>query len=371
MTLSVSKPGMPHPITETPGVRPVKTKDPVMGKLPGFADLADEPRLMNHLAQTNPTRWGNLPFTTLRQAAGAALQPFRTAGKNLGRFLIAGGATAACFAGAAWMTSRLVDVQLMRAAEKAAQELNPPAEVTPPVEAPETTGSITRISKEEAIVLLEAQLVTVPGGTFMMGSETGDEDERPAHSVTILDGWQVAKYEMSQKIYAGLTGTNPAKKYGAYSFVGDDLPAVGMGPQDAASACQAAGMELPSEELWEYIARHGNSQFEYPTDDGTNKPEFINTGGKLKPVTWGLPGPFGVFNLGGNALEWTSSNYTSYVSGILWLGEYDFVLRGGGYDSNNQIYTRAAKRFVSSASSPRFGLRCVRPGLYQDTTLYF
>lgn len=380
MTSPVLKSGRPHPIAETPGVSPVKTKDPVMGKLPGFEGLADEPRLMGHLAKTNPARWGNLPFTTFRQAAGAALRPFTTASKNLGRFLIAGGATVACFAGAAWMSLRLEDVQAQRAAEAAKEkELASIAEEQTRIAEQRERLSVTPISKEEAISLLEAEMVTVPGGTFKMGSETNDDDERPVHSVTIPGTWQVAKYEMSQKIYAGLTGTNPAKQFSGGFFkygwgyvtygegiVGDEKPAVGMTQQEAASACYAAGMVLPSEELWEYLARNGDKQFEYPTDDGTAftdpnhfKEGFINLSRSAEAVTWGRPGPFGLHNLGGNVEEWTSSKYLSYVGGSPLRDTVYFVTRGGNY-TNGYLGVRASNRGHLVERNDVIGLRCVR-----------
>jgi formylglycine-generating enzyme required for sulfatase activity len=44
-------------------------------------------------------------------------------------------------------------------------------------------------------------LVYVPGGTFPMGSEDGDSDERPIHNVT-LDGFWLDQTEVTNAQYA-------------------------------------------------------------------------------------------------------------------------------------------------------------------------
>ena len=44
------------------------------------------------------------------------------------------------------------------------------------------------------------KFIDVPGGTFMMGSEDGDDDERPVHAVT-LDSFKISKYEVTADQY--------------------------------------------------------------------------------------------------------------------------------------------------------------------------
>ena len=66
-------------------------------------------------------------------------------------------------------------------------------------------------------------MVYVNGGTFMMGctSEQGgdcDDDEKPAHSVTLSGHYYMGQYEVTQGLWKAVMGNNPSK------FKGDKLP---------------------------------------------------------------------------------------------------------------------------------------------------
>lgn len=54
------------------------------------------------------------------------------------------------------------------------------------------------------------EMVQVPGGSFMMGSENGEDDEKPVHQVTV-SGFLMDRYEVTQKSYESLMGKNPSK----------------------------------------------------------------------------------------------------------------------------------------------------------------
>jgi formylglycine-generating enzyme required for sulfatase activity len=74
--------------------------------------------------------------------------------------------------------------------------------------------------KEQAEILLEADcevlppplepvMVFVKGGTFPMGSNEGESDEKPVHMVTVGD-FYMGKYEVTQAQYQAMMGTNPS-----------------------------------------------------------------------------------------------------------------------------------------------------------------
>ncbi|MHC4642307.1 MAG: formylglycine-generating enzyme family protein, partial [Planctomycetota bacterium] len=56
-----------------------------------------------------------------------------------------------------------------------------------------------RAMKESRIKISETefQLVTIPPGTFTMGSDSGDGDERPAHKVTVDYSFDIGKTEVT------------------------------------------------------------------------------------------------------------------------------------------------------------------------------
>src|SRR5437773_7155888 len=57
--------------------------------------------------------------------------------------------------------------------------------------------------------------VLIPAGTFKMGSDTGDADERPVHQVTISKAFYLGKYEVTQGQWQAVMGTNPSAFAGA------------------------------------------------------------------------------------------------------------------------------------------------------------
>src|SRR6185295_17532698 len=54
------------------------------------------------------------------------------------------------------------------------------------------------------------EFVLMPAGTFKMGSDTGDSDERPLHQVTISKAFYLGKYEVTQGQWQAVMGTNPS-----------------------------------------------------------------------------------------------------------------------------------------------------------------
>jgi len=59
--------------------------------------------------------------------------------------------------------------------------------------------------------LEKTELVLVPGGTFMMGSNDLDAygDEKVIHSVT-LQPFAIGKYPVTQELWEAVMGTNPS-----------------------------------------------------------------------------------------------------------------------------------------------------------------
>ena len=51
-------------------------------------------------------------------------------------------------------------------------------------------------------------MVAIPPGTFVMGSNDGEDDERPAHPVTLTKPFWIGKYEVTQAQYPAVTAKN-------------------------------------------------------------------------------------------------------------------------------------------------------------------
>ena len=58
------------------------------------------------------------------------------------------------------------------------------------------------------------EMASVTGGTFSMGSTSGDSDEEPVHTVTVSN-FYIGKYEVTQGQYEEVMGTNPSEFSGS------------------------------------------------------------------------------------------------------------------------------------------------------------
>jgi formylglycine-generating enzyme required for sulfatase activity len=196
-------------------------------------------------------------------------------------------------------------------------------------------------------------MVHVPGGTFKMGSDGGDQYEKPAHEVTVAP-FYIDKFEVTCEEYQRFVD---AKKYpapagwrnGNYPEGSARLP-VEVSWREANAYAKWAGKRLPTEKEWEFAARGTDGRL-YPWGNEW-KAEAVNakgTGpGRLTEVGLRPAGasPFGAFDMAGNAWEWTADSIHSYEGGKItedsWptsKRESQKVIRGGGYLSNLQQAT--------------------------------
>ena len=152
-------------------------------------------------------------------------------------------------------------------------------------------------------------------------------------------------------------------------FNGDEQPIIGMSWYEAAAYAAWRGMRLPTEAEWEYAARGMNNLFypwgnEFVADNivynGNSDSQTAPVGSRYGGASW-----VGAYDLGGNAWEWTLSQYIDYPyvaddEREALEGYALRVLRGGSwrYDLD---YARAAFRFIANPDHRGldFGFRLV------------
>jgi formylglycine-generating enzyme required for sulfatase activity len=148
--------------------------------------------------------------------------------------------------------------------------------------------------------------VWIPPGTFRMGCSPGDnecnDDEKPAHSVTISKGFWMGQTPVTQAAYQRVTGANPS------DFHGDRLPVENVTWEEAAAYCTAVGMRLPTEAEWEYAARAGSTASRYGDVDAIawytgNSRYQMHEVGQKQPNAWNL------YDMLGNVWQWTADWY--------------------------------------------------------------
>ena len=155
-------------------------------------------------------------------------------------------------------------------------------------------------------------MAAIPAGCFQMGSGQGDSDERPVHKVCIST-FQMGKYEVRQKNFQAVMGTNPSQHVGA------DLPVDSLTWDEASDYCKQIGMRLPTEAEWEYAARAGTTTpFYWGATVSGKEANFCDSACELNireprvtdgfkhtaPVGSFPPNSFGLYDMAGNVSEW-------------------------------------------------------------------
>lgn len=211
------------------------------------------------------------------------------------------------------------------------------------------SGAKDKVEVEIDPALVEmVQMVPVAGGRFNMGTADGEDDEFPAHSVSV-DSFNMSTMEVTQELYKRIMGKNPSY------FVGEKLPVEKVSWLDAIIFCNklsiemgkrpcysqnantdtdswsganniscnynANGYRLPTEAEWEFAARGGknNDTFLYSGSATIDEVAWYegNSDGETHEVATKAPNSLGLYDMSGNVWEWCWDNYsaTFYVNG--------------------------------------------------------
>ncbi len=257
-------------------------------------------------------------------------------------------------------------------------------------------------------------MAVVEGGKFFMGSDTGEDNEKPAHNVT-LSPFCMDLTEVTVEAYKGCSDKGECKRawavvdwpdietrdkkiYTPLCNINDPEgkakhPVNCVDWQMAVTYCEAQGKRLPTEAEWEFAARGPDGRV-YPWGDETPDETRLNACGKecmdwgkkvAEPVKAMYPGDdkfphtapvgsfpkgasrYGLLDVVGNVWEWTAD----------WDGEYtadavtdpkgpskgeDRVVRGGAWNGAFPTWVRPSFRysFPPETKSHAVGFRCAK-----------
>jgi formylglycine-generating enzyme required for sulfatase activity len=160
---------------------------------------------------------------------------------------------------------------------------------------------------------IQIEFVYIPPGEFIMGSTRGGADQKPAHKVTIGQGFWMGKTEVTQAQWESVIGTNPS-----YFKDCPQCPVEMVSWDDVQSFISRLNAQndgfkyrLPSEAEWEYATRTG-TQDDYIDNLNLMAVYRSNSDSKTHPVATKQPNNYGLYDMYGNVWEWCED----------WFGDY-------------------------------------------------
>ena len=246
------------------------------------------------------------------------------------------------------------------------------------------------LSAVVAMPAAAAELIAIPGGTFVMGDSAGEPDEKP-RQVTVAP-FRIMRHEVTNREFAAFVAatryrTDSERSGSGYVWTDrwrpvagadwrqpdgpdspiqqrPDHPVVQVSAHDATEYCRWMGLRLPDEAEWEFAAR-GTDGRRYPwggappESAGIRRANFGTVaccaaddgdGYRTTAPVGRFPAgasPFGVLDMAGNVWEWTADGFPGRPDEV--------ALRGGGW-GNNPYCLRVSYRH---GNPPDIGLHMV------------
>ncbi len=257
--------------------------------------------------------------------------------------------------------------------------------MAPPSDIPGKTESINPSNSEIGFRDCDRcpLMVEIPPGSFSMGYEKGDPDEKPVRTVNIDYGFAVSTYEITFDewdacLQDGGCGRHSPKDMG---WGRGNQPVIFVSWLDAQTYARwlsdktGKNYRLLTEAEWEYAAKGGSATL-YPwgvTYDGS-KANYGNLKKRTMPVGSYDANGFGLYDVVGNVWEWVTDCYDknaytthqTYPNAFLETSETcRRVVRGGSWnvdlsDGYDLLRTSIRWRGKSNGRYNHFGFRVAR-----------
>ena len=249
---------------------------------------------------------------------------------------------------------------------------------SPPVESVDAPAAADTASASKEAPLPD-EMVLIPAGTFIRGTDTGGFDEQPIREI-FLDAYRIDRYEVTNHhyaLFAAATGHRKAGPPARYAknvgkMRGPNQPAVYVSWEDAKAYCEWKGKRLPTEAEWEKAMRGSDGRL-WPWGNadqpaGANWAR-VDDGHDVAAVVGAFRSdvsPYGVVDGAGNVMEWVEDWYSeSYFKESADRnppspenGVYR-VLRGAGYTTTGSDFRITSRsKMVPDFRDETIGFRC-------------
>ena len=226
------------------------------------------------------------------------------------------------------------------------------------------------------------EMIEIPAGKFVMGTNERLSDEGPEHTIYqedfLIDKFEVTNAQYKKFIDATDRGSPSHFRNRTYPEGKVDHPVTFVDWYDAKEYCEWVGKRLPTDKEWEKAAR-GTDGRTYPWGnefkrENANMPlrwESLGQFGDTMPIGMFPEGvsPYGVHDMTGNVWEWTASWYKAYPQNKTFsesYGERYKTLKGGSWFDcsfykcgiSAPVYNRAF--FAKKVKNDTFGFRCAK-----------
>jgi len=226
---------------------------------------------------------------------------------------------------------------------------------------------------------IQEEMVTIPAGSFIRGTEKGGFDEQPQRAIHV-DAFDIDRHEVTNHYYQQFVVATGHRKPGMPAryakssgrMRGINQPVVYVSWEDADAYCRWKGKRLPTEAEWEKAMRGSDGRL-WPWGneehaDGANWAR-VNDGYEVSAPVGNFQSdksPYGVMDGAGNVMEWVGDWYqeTYYKDSpernppSPEHGIYR-VLRGGGYTTTGaDIRITSRSKMMPDFRDETIGFRC-------------
>lgn len=253
------------------------------------------------------------------------------------------------------------------------------------------------------------ELVLVEGGEFNMGSNYGEIDEEPIHSV-VVNNFYIGRYEITNKQYATFLNLRRPAKRDVETWINvendrlditrdgqeyvvaagrENYPVTSVSWYGASAYCEwlrnltGEPFRLPTEAEWEYAARGGKKTHDYVYSGSRDVGEVAwfdwNADGEKHEVGTLKPNELTTYDMIGNVQEWCNDWYDEHFYEDVKETPnnpagpekgYECVVRGGAFHLEiENVRNEDRSKFAPHIINATIGFRIAREYDGNATTL--